>query len=412
MQQAEPSPTYKALRCGRCGGDLPGGPARHPGMVAFSVVVAAALLWVAFAEPVFDMYLAGRYASASLLSGPRMLVARGLPELAFVVVVTLLVAPLAHLLILGMSLVGSRMREPGRFWFMPLGLAETARHWAMGDVYLLGALVCYVRLDAWGQLHVGAAVAALVGLRLVTLAAESVLDPTALWQRMPWSFPESHAPRAGASKRAPGRTSDGSYIACSWCTLVSRSVPKQPCPRCGRGLSARKKNSLPRTTAILLTGGCLTIPANALPVMEMVRFGRPETDTIYSGVVKLVQHDLWGLAVVIFVASIVIPLFKVVVLGLLLWTTAQGRKGYLVLRTRAFRWVHYVGRWSMVDVFAVTVLVSIVHMGRLASVLPRYGAVAFCAVVILTMFATDAFDPRLMWDAAGMNGPERQVRAR
>lgn len=401
MQQAEPSPTQKSLRCGRCGGDLPGGPARHPVMVAFSVVVAAALLWVAFAEPVFDMYLAGRYASASLLSGPRMLVTRGLPELAFVVFVTLLIAPLAHLLILGMSLVGSRMRSPPRILFMPLGLAETARHWAMGDVYLLGALVCYVRLDAWGHLHVGDAVAALVALRLVTLAAELVLDPTALWQRMPWSFPEARAPRAGAS-----------YLACSWCTLVSRSVPRQPCPRCGRDLSARKKNSLPRTTAILLTAGCLTIPANALPVMEMVRFGRPETDTIYSGVVKLVQHDLWGLAIIIFVASIVIPLFKVVVLGLLLWTTAQGKKGYLVLRTRAFRWVHYVGRWSMVDVFAVTVLVSIVHMGRLASVLPRYGAVAFCAVVILTMLATDAFDPRLMWDAAGMNGPDRQVRER
>jgi paraquat-inducible protein A len=129
-------------------------------------------------------------------------------------------------------------------------------------------------------------------------------------------------------------------------------------------------------------------------------------------VIELIEHNLWGLAFVIFVASIVIPLIKVMVLGLLLWTTAQGRTGYLQLRTRAFRFVHYVGRWSMVDVFAVTVLVSLVHVGVMASVLPGYGAVAFGAVVVLTMCATDTFDPRLMWDAAGQNGPERQRRVR
>jgi paraquat-inducible protein A len=401
VQQAEPAPTRRALRCARCQGDLPGGPLTHPSMVAFSLVIAASLLWIAFYEPVFDLHLAGRYATASLLSGPRMLAERGLPELALVVVLTLLVAPLAHLLILGSSLLGAHLRAPPRFLFMPLGLAETARHWAMGDVYLLGALVCYVRLDAWGQLDIGAAVGAMVALRLVTLTAESVLDPTSLWQRMPWSRATPAAARAGSA-----------HVACAWCRLVSRSSEGEACPRCGRSLHSRKKNSLKRTSAILLTAGILTIPANAVPVMEMVRFGRPETDTIYSGVVKLVQNDLWGLAVIIFAASIVIPLIKVVVLGLLLLTTAQKRTGYLLLRTRAFRFVHYIGRWSMVDVFAVTLLVSIVHMGRLASVLPRYGAVAFCAVVVLTMCATDAFDPRLMWDAAGMNGPTRQGRRR
>jgi len=382
-------------------------------LALLSTATAALLLLVALTEPVFDMYLVGRYASAGVLSGPRALLERGLPGLAAVVTLTLLVAPLAHLLILGLSLVGSHLQKPARFWFMPLGLAERARHWSMGDVFLLGALVCYVRLRGWGQVDIGAAVASLIALRLVTISADSALDPSELWQRMPWHRPDHGRQGDAAERRSsppalPSAREEASHVACGWCRLVSKAAEGQACPRCGRALHARQRNSIQRTGALLLTAGLLTLPANALPVMEMIRFGRPDTHTIYSGVVELVQHELWGLAVVIFVASIVIPLIKVVVLGLLLWTTAQRRTGYLRLRTRAFRFVHYIGRWSMVDVFAVTVLVSLVHVGVLASVLPRYGAVAFCAVVVLTMWATDAFDPRLMWDAAGKNGPAKQ----
>ena len=402
VQRAGLAGTRRALRCGRCDGDLPGGPVVQRRLAACATAGAALLLLIAFQEPVFDMHLAGRFATAGLLSGPRVLVARGLPELALVVVSTLLLAPLAHLSILSLSLVGSWLRAPRRFLFLPLGLLESTRHWSMGDVYLLGALVCYVRLRDWGRVEIGSAVAALIALRLVTIAADKALDPSELWQRIPWTRP---AARADARRAVP-------YVACAWCKLVNAAAEGEPCARCGRTLRARKRNSLARTGALLLTAGCLTVPANALPVMEMIRFGRFETDTIYSGVVELVHHDLWGLAIVIFVASIVIPLIKVVVLGLLLWTTSQQRTGYLLLRTRAFRFVHYVGRWSMVDVFAVTLLVSLVHVGVLASVLPRYGAVAFCAVVVLTMWATDAFDPRLMWDAAGQNGPEKQRRLR
>jgi paraquat-inducible protein A len=396
----------RALNCARCGGRLPGGPVLMERLAIVSTATAALLLLIGLSEPLFDMYLAGRFSSAGVLTGPRALVQRGLPELAVVVVVTLMVAPLAHLAILGLSLVGNRLRRPGRFWFMPLGMADVARHWSMADVFLLGALVCYVRLRAWGQVDIGAAVGALAALRLVTISAESAIDRTEMWQRMPW-----HRPMFSMGKdRAPRRAT--SLITCGWCGLLSEQRDGAECPRCGRTVRARKRNSIARTSALLVTAGVLTVPANALPVMEIVRFGRPNTDTIYSGVVELLQHNLLGLAVVIFVASIVIPLIKVVVLGLLLWTTAHGRTDHLQLRTRAFRFVHYIGRWSMVDVFAVTVLVSLVHVGVLASVLPRYGAVAFCAVVILTMWATDAFDPRLMWDAAGKNGPEKQRRVR
>ncbi|MDB4973121.1 MAG: Paraquat-inducible protein [Myxococcaceae bacterium] len=401
VQSAGASRPGHVLVCGRCESRLPSGPPGSHRLAAVCASAAALLLIIAFGEPVFEMHLLGRYATANLLSGPRMLAERELPELAVVVFLTLFIAPLAHFAILGAALLASQLQKPPRFLFMPLGFAETTRHWSMSDVFLLATLVCYMRLRAWANVELGSALFSLLALTIVTVTAESALDPRELWKRMPW-----HRPSEPAGRRVPTR-----HIACAWCGLVRAAHQGERCARCGRTLRARKRNSLTRTASLMLAAAFLSVPANVLPVMDMIQFGRNDTNTIYSGVVELAQHSLWGLAVLIFVASIVIPMLKLVVLGLLIWTTARRSTTHLRLRTRAFQFVRNIGRWSLVDVFAVTILVSLVHMGILATVLPRYGAVAFCAVVVLTMLAAEAFDPRLMWDAAGLNGPPHQERA-
>jgi paraquat-inducible protein A len=182
-----------------------------------------------------------------------------------------------------------------------------------------------------------------------------------------------------------------------------RASDGERCARCTGPLRARRRASNVGTAALLSSALLLSIPANALPVMTMIRFGRAETNTIFSGVLELIRNDLWGLAALIFVASIIIPCLKIVVMAILLWMTERGSARLLKLRTRAYRVVAGIGRWSLVDVFAVTLLVSLVHMGKLAVVLPGGGALAFCAVVVLTMIAAELFDPRRMWDAAGQN---------
>ena len=398
VQRAGESLPGHVTVCTRCDSRLHGRTPPVRGLAPVCASAAALLLLVGLAEPVFELHLLGRYAAASVITGPRMLVHTGLPELALVVFLTLLIAPLLHLSILGLALLGSHMHRPPRFMFWSLGLIETTRRWSMADVFLLAALVCYVRLRAWAHVEVGSAIIALAALTLVTVATEWALDLPTLWMRMPW-----HS--------APPPSASGPQIACGWCRLVSFAREGTECPRCGRTLHIRKRRSLTRATTLLLSATFLCVPANVLPVMNMIRFGRSEENTIYSGVLELTRADLWGLAVLIFVASIVIPLIKIVALAFLLWSTKRGASEHLRARTRTFVFVQSIGRWSLVDVFAVTIMVSLVHLGILASVLPRYGAVAFCGVVILTMFATEAFDPRLMWDAAGLNGERLREHA-
>ncbi|HEX5660502.1 MAG TPA: paraquat-inducible protein A [Polyangiales bacterium] len=375
------------LTCARCRGRLLHTSTPMPMLVASCVGAAGCCLLLGLGTPLFEIQLAGRFASAGVLDGASSLADRDMPELALVLILTLLVAPVVHLLILTLGLLGAHQRTPSRLLLMPLGLLETARRWSMLEVFLLATFVCYVRLHAWTTLQVGPALAGLIAATLVSAVAHSRLNVESLWQRMPW-------------KRAEPRPVSGPQIACDWCGLLTNAGDGATCPRCGRALQLRKRHSLARATALLIAACLLTIPANFVPVMTMTRFGRPEAHTIFGGVLEMGEAHLWGLAAIIFVASIVIPVFKIIALAALLVLTKYGHPGHLMRRTRTYRALRELGRWSLVDVFAVAILVSLVRMGLLATVEPSYGAVAFCGVVLLTMLAVEEFDPRLMWDAS------------
>ncbi|MEJ2513967.1 MAG: paraquat-inducible protein A [Gammaproteobacteria bacterium] len=197
-------------------------------------------------------------------------------------------------------------------------------------------------------------------------------------------------------------------VSCHVCGLVSRrpAIGDGHCPRCHARLHLRKKDSLTRTWAFLVAAMICYLPANMLPVMKTVTLGRTQTDTILSGVYYLFSHGQWPLALIVFVASVLVPLGKVILLAFLLASVHGRWTGRMVIRTRVYRLVDFVGRWSMVDVYVVTVLAALVSLGNLATVTPQPGIVFFGAVVVLTMFAAMSFDPRLMWDAAESNAHE------
>lgn len=192
-------------------------------------------------------------------------------------------------------------------------------------------------------------------------------------------------------------------LGCEVCGKVSR--PPQAhgvelrCPRCLAHLHDRKRNSLIRTSALLAAAVLCYLPANLLPIMTVVNLGAQQSDTILSGVIFLVAEGMWPLALIVFVASICIPILKIGVLALLLVSVAGRWRWRPVDRTRLYRLVDFIGRWSMVDVFVVAVLVALVRLGNIASVQAEPGVVFFAAVVVLTMFASLNFDPRLIWDA-------------
>jgi paraquat-inducible protein A len=195
-------------------------------------------------------------------------------------------------------------------------------------------------------------------------------------------------------------------VRCRVCGMLNRARARADaglhCARCGSAVRARKRDSVARTVAFLAAAYVLYLPANLLPILETGEIGgAKDWDTIMSGVVKLWLGGWWPLALVILVASIVIPFAKLVVLTWLVVSVRRGGVARLRGRTRLYRLVEVVGKWSMVDIYVGALLVGLVQFEPLATVAPGPAAIAFGAVVVLTMLASRSFDPRLLWDAAG-----------
>jgi len=206
----------------------------------------------------------------------------------------------------------------------------------------------------------------------------------------------------------PGRMSAGmpgglDHAQCHTCNLVM-SIPTEAsgrrlgCSRCGSVVHRRKPNSLTRTWALLIAAAICYVPANVYPIMAVTSFGTTQADTILSGVVYLFVHGMWPLALIVFVASIVVPVLKLVGLTILVISVQKRSQWRPRERARLYRIVDIVGRWSMVDVYVVTILVALVHLGSLASVQAQIGSFFFGAVVVFTLLAAESFDPRLIWD--------------
>lgn len=189
-------------------------------------------------------------------------------------------------------------------------------------------------------------------------------------------------------------------LSCHACDRLSpKTLEGRPCPRCGAVLHHRKLASASRTRAFLLAAYLLYIPANLLPVMVTQSIFGTQHDTIMSGVIYLWLSGSYMLAIVVLIASIVVPLLKMMILTLLLISVRRRSTWRIREQTRLYALVEVIGRWSMLDIFVVALLASLVQAGALATITPGAGALAFASVVVLTMLASLSFDPRLLWDA-------------
>lgn len=207
-------------------------------------------------------------------------------------------------------------------------------------------------------------------------------------------WPDSHAVTAA---------SRGLYV-CEVCRQISRVAAhpgKASCPRCGATLHLRKPDSLNRAWALLMAAYILFMPANLLPIMETGSLFASQKDTIMSGVVYLWRSGSWPLALLVFFASIIVPLFKLLSMTFLLVSVRNHSTLRRRARTRLYRLLEFIGRWSMLDIYVVTLLTALVHIQGFAVITPQPGAIAFGGVVVLTMLSALAFDPRLIWDEVG-----------
>jgi len=200
-------------------------------------------------------------------------------------------------------------------------------------------------------------------------------------------------------------------VSCETCGLLTRppNVHKPGhCPRCGGELELRRRNPIERTWAFIIAAAICYIPANIMPVMITTSLTSVDADTIISGAVLLYHHGAWHLALIVLIASVMIPLAKLGALAYLLISVQRRSLKDQRGRTKLYRVLEFVGRWSMLDIFVVTCVVALIQLQPLMSVKPGLGALFFAAVVVLTMIAAETFDPRLIWDSSNIEEEQNE----
>ncbi len=386
----------KAL-CTRCGALLY---RKVPNSIerALALNLAAFMLFLmANFFPFISLKASGRIEEDLFLSGAMELYRLGMGELGLLVVLTSFVFPL--LIIGGMLYILFPLRFGRRPWKMApvYRMVRSLMPWSLIAVFMLGVLISIVKLLDLATVIPGTSLFAFAGLMVLSAAAHANMDPTLIWPPMELEL-KGVGPGVTAAERG--------LISCHTCTLLVPAAYLDghghgACPRCGSPLHSRKPNSIMRTWALILTAALLYIPANIYPVMTVIQFGRGDPNTILSGVIHLIQGGMYGLAMIIFFASVVVPVLKLVVLSYLNISVQKRSSRRTKDRTLLFRVTEGVGAWSMVDIYVVALLVGLVNFGALSTIRPGVGASFFGAVVVITMFAAHCFDPRIIWDNSG-----------
>lgn len=284
--------------------------------------------------------------------------------------------------VLAMVHLGRRPRWLGRLFRWSVRLDR----WAMADVYLIGCIVGYGRLQAVLPVAIDAGGICLIIAALLCMLSRATLDARTVWRAI---YPETALPNAGVAT-----------IGCEVCELVLPSTSEgSRCPRCAVRLRARKPDAFARTLALVIAGYALLIPANIYPMSTNTHLGVQVRYRIIDGIEDLFHAHLYPLGVLIFCTSIAIPLLKLLGLTWFLVSTRQRSARHLVLKTRLCQFIDQIGRWANVDVFTIAVFTPLLQFPGIVTSGASVGAPAFILVVVFTMAASRTFDPRLMWDA-------------
>ncbi len=411
--------------CRRCGARLYRNSRLNLDVMLALTLAALVVLAIANAYPLIQLGVNGKTSEVTLWQMIVDTYDSNVTPIAVVAAATVLFFPLLQICLYGYVLLPLRRgRVPVAF----IGVMHALRQmqpWTMVEVFMLGLLVAAVKL---GGMASATPETGMWGFAVLTLLLTRLnsRDLGELWEHagrieraaggdavhlrpLPVQavLPAEQPAAPGAAPALIPRAAELGLLACHGCGLVLRAGARPGpcfCPRCDQALHRRKPDSRARSWAFLIAAAILYIPANVLPVMRTSTLLGSDDNTILSGVVELWSSGAWDLAVIVFVASVAVPLMKVACLSLLLLSSRRPLARWRRERTRIYRMVEFIGRWSMLDVFVVALLLSLVRFGILAEVRAGPGIVAFCAVVVLTMLASMSFDPRLIWDVRSSSG--------
>jgi paraquat-inducible protein A len=375
--------------------------------------------------PLMTLRVLGSDTSSSLFSASLSMFEQGQPFVGLIVLLTGFVFPLLTLSLLFWVSAGLFLGWQARWMPDFMRWYQHLSEWAMTDVYLIGVFVTIIKMNHTSEIDFDVGFFCFIGLVMITVAAQTSVDKPLFWKLLEGKEKGHRLQEYKVLFRA--RTGkEAGLVLCHTChkTLPAYVLAKQGhkhilCPRCGEIMHQRKQGSISRTWALICTAIILTLPANLLPIMDVEFFGQSSTSTIMDGIIFFFQEGSYGIGLIILTASILVPLFKITGMSLILLSIHFHWATWLKHKSLMFRFIEFIGRWSMLDIFVIALLCALVRFGYITTINAAPAALYFTGVVLCTMFAAISFDPRLLWDTDnwpdmatdGFNNTENDVTA-
>lgn len=396
-----PVTSAEPYTCPRCGHGLGGGKAVDETTTLALALTALILALVSLLLPFVSYSANGVSQTMTLLDTSTELLHFHERLLAILVLFTVWVIPVLYLL--AVLWIFSRLLLPGALGPVTLYFIRTVvqlRVWMMADVFLLGALVSLIKISGLAAIDLDSGFYTFIGFVVVLLLTGDRVSRYQLWHRLP----HDNAPPSQVGRDATAQQRVGCV-----CCQAPNTLTASRCWRCGESMRLARWRGWRLTTALLIAAALLLIPAHLLPVMETTTLGRTQPNTIIGGVIELWQSGDAPIAIIVFVASLVIPVVKILTLLVLLWVAERHSETRIKQRLWLYKITDWIGRWSMIDIFVVAVLVALVRSGQLMSVYPGNAALAFALTVILTMLAAMTFDTRQFFRTIDRNQEQQET---
>lgn len=377
------------IRCCQCDAPLERMVGRSVDSALACALVTLLLLFPAMFWPLMKVSLLGMVNLSTIRAGLGGVWLEGWPFVAIVLGFELVVMPFlrSSSLVVVLMMVRTGQRAPWLGWLFRM--SEKIDEWAMIDVFLIGCIIGYSRVAPFFPVHVGIGGYCVIAASFMTMITRATMDHRAIWREI-----------------GPEASTDGQdALTCTACDHIAPPHDEgKKCIRCGARLWHERPFSSSRALALTVAGFIFYPIAYLYPMEIDIRAGIPYPHSIVSGIIETFQAGLWPLGIIIFIASVVIPLFKLFAISWVLLSSYRHSTSHLVLKSRICRIIKVIGRWSHIDVFTVAVFLPLLHLSGLLSINVADGLPAFLAVVILTMLATSELDPRRIWNAAGNKG--------
>ncbi len=387
--RVSPLRAAQQAHCPTCHCVVDKGPQQNNDTIVALSIAAIVFLLSALFYPFISFSNQGLNQTISLLDAAKILIQFDSLLLGILLDLTIIALPFFLLSLYIPLHMGLLSIMPKHWGIILLKLIRHLRPWVMCEIFLIGVLISMIKIMAMADVAFGLSFWSFLAFVICYLYVSSKVNEAALWQQVPGTI--HPLPVESSINRAK----DANLRLCNTCFLLT---DQRQCPRCNSKVRVRTKNNIENVVALSVCSLILYIPANVLPIMHTWVFNQNEPSTILAGVATLWQIGSYPIAIIIFIASIIIPIAKLMVLFWLCYIAKNTKFYNQHQANRLYLITEFIGRWSMIDVFVVTILVALVQLGALMSITPGVGAIFFAGMVITSMLAAIIFDPRLVWD--------------